>query len=733
MKNLLCIIFILLFSSSCYGAELLVKAQEPWNNNADTSKMSAEELRIHNAHSRKGDIIVVRPDGWKWGKEECLPRFVVVKVPELSIEEAAQYEQPLFDVTDPQKPLMVRVRKYALPKAYIKNIKTNNISLGKYKLISKLIIKTGAASEVSVPSKNILLPLWRRIKDKPIPFSFDWWIKYAYATTPLLKTVKPSGGDYTSLEACMNANEQDLVANDKYFDVEIDGDWSGGADTTAVTVENYNCDATRYINIYSKIGDARHNGIYGNKATAYRLEPLNASGVYLYSCAFVYVNGLQILVNSTTDSKCGIITGYIGNGKRIWIYNNIIKGSGQDNTGGMYLADLNNQNPYIYVYNNIIYDFTNATNSFGIDMTYPSVWVINNTVYGNNIGIQEAGSATYLLINNICNDNTTDYLGNFSSGCRNNITNDSPAAQHCQGVVADSGTTDSAAAFKLIQSGQNFLTTCKVGMIIKNTTDTTYTYITAVDSNTQLSINDDIMANGENFSIYTNMYGNVVFVNETGGSENLHLDSTDTVTKDKGYTQYSDTAVMSSNSNPWGTALASSQANSDNVPWYAFNDTVGDKWAANGTTGWLSYYFPFAVLSTSYKVVGCVAGYETAAPKNWTFLGSNVGTFTGEETILDTQTNQTGWTAAEERTYNFSNTTYYKYYRLNISANNGHASYVTVCELSIPCSNWIGGMFSITDIDGAYRGTTWDIGADEYVAAATGVEWLGGLHNTMMW
>ena len=38
--------------------------------------------------------------------------------------------------------------------------------------------------------------------------------------TQLLKTVKPSGGDYTSLEACMNANEQDLTAADKYFDVE---------------------------------------------------------------------------------------------------------------------------------------------------------------------------------------------------------------------------------------------------------------------------------------------------------------------------------------------------------------------------------------------------------------------------------------------------------------------------------------------------------------------------------
>ena len=76
--------------------------------------------------------------------------------------------------------------------------------------------------------------------------------------TQLKKTVKPSGGDYTSLEACMNANEQNLVTADKYFDVEIDGSWSI-ADTTNVTVHNYTTDATRYINIYAT-GTARHDG-----------------------------------------------------------------------------------------------------------------------------------------------------------------------------------------------------------------------------------------------------------------------------------------------------------------------------------------------------------------------------------------------------------------------------------------------------------------------------------------
>ena len=72
-----------------------------------------------------------------------------------------------------------------------------------------------------------------------------------------------------------------------------------------------------------------------------------------------------------------------------------------------------------------------------------------------------------------------------------------------RGAIADSGTTDSSASNKLIQSGQNFLTTVTIGDAVHNTTDTTSTYVTAIDSDTQLSINDDIMGNTEAYTIYS--------------------------------------------------------------------------------------------------------------------------------------------------------------------------------------------------------------------------------------
>lgn len=73
--------------------------------------------------------------------------------------------------------------------------------------------------------------------------------------------------------------------------------------------------------------------------------------------------------------------------------------------------------------------------------------------------------------------------------------------------TADSGTTDSdPGANKLAQSGQNFQTTVTVGMIVRNTTDSTYSYVTAVDSNTVLTLADDIMDTAEAYVIYKTPY-----------------------------------------------------------------------------------------------------------------------------------------------------------------------------------------------------------------------------------
>ena len=70
--------------------------------------------------------------------------------------------------------------------------------------------------------------------------------------------------------------------------------------------------------------------------------------------------------------------------------------------------------------------------------------------------------------------------------------------------TVDSGTTTSAATKKLVQTGQNFTETVKVGDIVENTTDSTSATVTAVDSDTTLSINKDIMASAEAYTIRRN-------------------------------------------------------------------------------------------------------------------------------------------------------------------------------------------------------------------------------------
>ncbi len=73
----------------------------------------------------------------------------------------------------------------------------------------------------------------------------------------------------------------------------------------------------------------------------------------------------------------------------------------------------------------------------------------------------------------------------------------------------DRGTTTSTTANKLVDSTQNFNTTAQVGSFIKNRTDSTTASVTAIDSDTTLSISSDIMASGENYILFAKPY--VVF------------------------------------------------------------------------------------------------------------------------------------------------------------------------------------------------------------------------------
>jgi len=68
-------------------------------------------------------------------------------------------------------------------------------------------------------------------------------------------------------------------------------------------------------------------------------------------------------------------------------------------------------------------------------------------------------------------------------------------------TLVDSTTTGTTTAYKLIDSGQTFLTSVQIGDTVFNDTDTTQTTITAIDSDTQLSIKNDIMTTGEDYRI----------------------------------------------------------------------------------------------------------------------------------------------------------------------------------------------------------------------------------------
>ena len=143
---------------------------------------------------------------------------------------------------------------------------------------------------------------------------------------------------------------------------------------------------------------------------------------------------------------------------------------------------------------------------------------------------------------------------------------------------------------------------------------------------------------------------------------------------------------MTSNTAPSPyVAAASSYWNSNMTyaPCRCFDDSSSNIfWLTYTTpTGWVSLDTGVgnSYLIYSYSIKGSP---ETAArsPKNWTFEGSNNGS---SWTVIDTVTNETGWSLGQVRNYLCDTvTTKYRYFRLNISANNGD-SYLEVGELYI--------------------------------------------------
>jgi hypothetical protein len=113
----------------------------------------------------------------------------------------------------------------------------------------------------------------------------------------------------------------------------------------------------------------------------------------------------------------------------------------------------------------------------------------------------------------------------------------------------------------------------------------------------------------------------------------------------------------------------------------AFNQNPGSQWFYTGTTGWLSYDFGAGNEQVVKRYTVADPDTLTARdPRDWQFQASQDGS---TWTTLDTQSGQSFAFIYRPLTYNLANTTAYRYYRLNVTANNGDATFLHVGELGL--------------------------------------------------
>lgn len=107
---------ILLIAAPIHAVDVLVQAKEFWQKDmaipegttADTTAWFRDMLQ----QTHKGDIIIVKPNGWVWGNREKPPGFVIIRIPDATMAQADKYMEGLFDpLADPSSDTAVILQR----------------------------------------------------------------------------------------------------------------------------------------------------------------------------------------------------------------------------------------------------------------------------------------------------------------------------------------------------------------------------------------------------------------------------------------------------------------------------------------------------------------------------------------------------------------------------------------------------------------------------------------------
>jgi hypothetical protein len=111
----------------------------------------------------------------------------------------------------------------------------------------------------------------------------------------------------------------------------------------------------------------------------------------------------------------------------------------------------------------------------------------------------------------------------------------------------------------------------------------------------------------------------------------------------------------------------------------AFDRNSATKWLYGAPTGWLKYDLGHTETVLRYTVISA-SDVAPRDPKDWQFQGSNDGT---TWTTLDAQSNQVFANRLQPKSYAVAGGGAYRWYRINITANNGDTASTALSELGL--------------------------------------------------
>jgi len=227
-------------------------------------------------------------------------------------------------------------------------------------------------------------------------------------------TVKPSGGTYTSLAAAIagelsaNAN---LVTMEGILHIKIEGDWSGGPDTTLAEVNNFTTSADYYIHIYAD--SANRAKLSGWDTSRYILAVSNpGTGALYLRDEYVDVDGLQISTPAVNANGQSAI--YLGSvaatNNRTRLSNLRLKGA-NDETYRNHGISGNDSDIVLSGWNIIAEDFSpSVTGSYGFSVTGAPANLYNCLAYNCRGGYYKAGG-TVNIYDSVALNCTDDFAG----------------------------------------------------------------------------------------------------------------------------------------------------------------------------------------------------------------------------------------------------------------------------------------------------------------------------------